>query len=92
MGRKLRYTEAMPVYDDMFKIKSFNDIIPIIESQQYLAKGTECETCELYFSCYNRKIILLRDYLGEDRCIAPKEYMIRNGIKKYVRYAKIIKY
>ncbi len=70
--------ENMAIYDDTFKIEKFDDIHPIIESQQYLAKGTECENCELYFSCYNRKIILLRDYLGEDRCIAPKENMMRN--------------
>ena len=70
--------ENMAIYDDMFKIESFDDVVPLNESQIERAKGTECETCPLFFSCYNRKIILLRDYLGVDRCIAPKENMINN--------------
>ena len=70
--------ENMAIYDDMFKIETFDDILPKIESQLLRAKDTECETCPMFFSCYNRKIILLRDYLGVKRCIAPKENMINN--------------
>lgn len=70
--------ENMVVEDDIFKIEKFEDIQPIVESQLDRVKGTECETCPMLFSCYNRKIILLRDYLGVDRCIAPKENMINN--------------
>lgn len=70
--------ENMAIYDDMFKIDNFNDVNVIVEKQIERAKGTECENCPLFFSCYNRKIILLRDYLGVDRCIAPKENMMRN--------------
>ena len=64
--------ENMAIYDKMFKVESFDDIVGIVESQVHRAKGTECEDCPLFFSCYNRKIILLRDYLGVDLCIAPK--------------------
>jgi len=70
--------ENMAIYDDMFKIKSFDDVVPIVEKQIERAKGTECEDCPMFFSCYNRKIIMLRDYLEVDRCIAPKENMINN--------------
>ena len=70
--------ENMAVYDPLFKIESFDDIVPLVESQLSRVKGTECSECDLLFSCYNRKIILLRDYLGVDRCIAPKENMLRN--------------
>ena len=70
--------ENMVVEDDIFKIESFDDVEPIMSSQFNRAKGTECETCPMLFSCYNRKIILLRDYLGVDRCIAPKDNMINN--------------
>lgn len=70
--------ENMAIYDKMFKVESFDDIVGIVESQVHRAKGTECEDCPLFFSCYNRKIILLRDYLGVDRCIAPKENMMRH--------------
>lgn len=70
--------ENMAIYDDMFKVENFDDVVPIVESQIERAKGTECEDCPMFFSCYNRKIILLRDYLGVDRCIAPKENMINN--------------
>lgn len=70
--------ENMAIYDKMFKVETFEDVVPIVESQIERAKGTECEDCPMFFSCYNRKIILLRDYLGVDRCIAPKENMINN--------------
>jgi hypothetical protein len=70
--------ENMVVENDIFKIETFDDVAPVMESQLERAKGTECETCPMLFSCYNRKIILLRDYLGVDRCIAPKENMINN--------------
>lgn len=70
--------ENMVVENDIFKIEKFEDVAPIMESQLERAVGTECETCPMLFSCYNRKIILLRDYLGVDRCIAPKENMINN--------------
>lgn len=70
--------ENMAIYDRKFKITSFDDVQPLIESQIPAAKGTECESCPLFFSCYNRKIIMLRDYLGVDRCIAPKENMLRH--------------
>jgi len=70
--------ENMAIYDDMFKVKSFDDVVPMVEHQIKRAKGTECEDCPLFFSCYNRKIIMLRDYLGVDRCIAPKENMLNN--------------
>ena len=51
--------ENMAIYDDMFKIESFDDIVPLTESQLERSRGTECESCPLLFSCYNRKIILL---------------------------------
>jgi hypothetical protein len=70
--------ENMAIYDNMFKVETFSEVVPIVESQIERAKGTECEKCPMFFSCYNRKIILLRDYLGIDRCIAPKENMINN--------------
>ena len=70
--------ENMAIYDDMVKIESFDDVQPLLESQIERAKGTECESCPFFFSCYNRKIILLRDYLGVDRCIAPKDNMIKH--------------
>jgi hypothetical protein len=70
--------ENMAIYDNMFKVETFSEVVPIVESQIERAKGTECEKCPMFFSCYNRKIILLRDYLGVDRCIAPKENMISN--------------
>jgi hypothetical protein len=70
--------ENMAIYDNMFKVETFSEVVPIVESQIEKAKGTECEKCPMFFSCYNRKIILLRDYLGVDRCIAPKENMINN--------------
>jgi len=70
--------ENMAIYDNMFKVETFSEVVPIVESQIERAKGTECEKCPMFFSCYNRKIILLRDYLGVDRCIAPKENMINN--------------
>ena len=70
--------ENMAIYHEMFKIDSFEDVVPMVEDQIRRAKGTECENCELFFSCYNRKIILLRDYLGVDRCIAPKKNMLNN--------------
>ncbi len=70
--------ENMAIYDDMFKVKTFDDAIRITEEQIDRAKGTECEECPMFFSCYNRKIISLRDYLGVDRCIAPKENMMNN--------------
>ena len=70
--------ENMAIYHDMFKVETFEDAVTITESQIDRAKNTECESCPMFFSCYNRKIILLRDYLGVDRCIAPKENMINN--------------
>lgn len=70
--------ENMAIYDPMFKIESFDDVYTNVDTQIERAKGTECENCPLFISCYNRKIILLRDYLGVDRCIAPKENMLRN--------------
>ena len=70
--------ENMAIYDPMFKIESFDDVYTNVDTQIERAKGTECENCPLFTSCYNRKIILLRDYLGVDRCIAPKENMLRN--------------
>ena len=70
--------ENMAIYDDSLKVESFDDVVPITESQINRAKGTECEDCPLFFSCYNRKIILLRDYLGVKHCIAPKENMLNN--------------
>lgn len=81
--------ENMAIYDDLFKIKDFDDVVQITESQIERAKNTECETCPMFFSCYNRKIILLRDYLGVDRCIAPKENMI-NNIHNYNQPAQIM--
>lgn len=70
--------ENMAIYDPMFKIDNFKSVNGMVAQQIESAKGTECEDCPLFFSCYNRKIILLRDYLGVDRCIAPKENMLRN--------------
>lgn len=70
--------ENMAIYHDMFKVQTFEDAVTITESQIDRAKNTECESCPMFFSCYNRKIILLRDYLGVNRCIAPKENMINN--------------
>lgn len=70
--------ENMAIYDDMFKVDSFDDVYTRVYTQIDNAKGTECENCPLFFSCYNRKIIMLRDYLGVDRCIAPKENMMRH--------------
>ena len=70
--------ENMAIYDDMFKVESLEDATRITEEQIERAKGTECEECPMFFSCYNRKIISLRDYLGVDRCIAPKENMLNN--------------
>ena len=70
--------ENMAIYDKMFKVESFDDVLPIVESQLKRAEGTECNDCPLLFSCYNRKIILLRDYLGVNRCIAPRENMLKN--------------
>ena len=70
--------ENMAIYHDMFRVNTFDDAVTITETQIERAKGTECEDCPLFFSCYNRKIILLRDYLGVDTCIAPKENMLRN--------------
>ena len=70
--------ENMAIYDDMFRVDNFNDVNVMVETQIERAKGTECEDCPLFFSCYNRKIIMLRDYLGVDRCIAPKENMLNN--------------
>jgi len=70
--------ENMSVYDDIFKIEKFEDVKIAVDSQIERAKGTECETCPMFFSCYNRKIILLRDYLGVNRCIAPKDNMIKH--------------
>tara|TARA_Y100001937_G_scaffold113203_1_gene161635 strand:- start:10223 stop:11380 length:1158 start_codon:yes stop_codon:yes gene_type:complete len=70
--------ENMAIYDDSLKVQSFDDVVPITETQINKAKGTECEHCPLFFSCYNRKIILLRDYLGVKHCIAPKENMLNN--------------
>ena len=81
--------ENMAIYDDLFKIKDFDDVVQITESQIERAKNTECETCPMFFSCYNRKIILLRDYLEVDRCIAPKENMI-NNIHNYNQPAQIM--
>lgn len=70
--------ENMAIYDPMFKIESFDEVYTSVYTQIERAKGTECENCPLFMSCYNRKIVLLRDYLGVDRCIAPKENMMRN--------------
>lgn len=70
--------ENMAIYHDMFKVETFDDVQPIVESQLKRAENTECNDCPLLFSCYNRKIVLLRDYLGVDRCIAPKENMLKN--------------
>ena len=70
--------ENMAIYDDMFKVESLADATRITEEQIERAKGTECEECPMFFSCYNRKIISLRDYLGVDRCIAPKKNMLNN--------------
>ena len=70
--------ENMAIYHDMFKVDNFNSVNGMVEQQIESAKGTECEDCPLFFSCYNRKIIMLRDYLGVDRCIAPKENMLNN--------------
>jgi len=81
--------ENMAIYDSIFKINSFDDVVNINESQIQRAKNTECENCPLFFSCYHRKIILLRDYLGVDRCIAPKENMI-NNIHNYNEAAQVM--
>ena len=81
--------ENMAIYDDSLKVESFDDVVPITESQINRAKGTECEDCPLFFSCYNRKIILLRDYLGVKHCIAPKENML-NNIHNYNAPAQIM--
>ena len=70
--------ENMALYHEMFKVDNFDDVLPIVQSQLERVKGTECETCPLMMSCYNRKIILLRDYLGVDRCIAPKQNMMEH--------------
>lgn len=70
--------ENMSIYDDMFKINSFDEVHKIIEEQIKRAANTECNDCPFLFSCMNRKIILLRDYLGVDRCIAPKENMLKH--------------
>jgi hypothetical protein len=68
--------ENMALYHEMFKVDTFDEVLPILESQLERVKNTECETCPLLMSCYNRKIILLRDYLGVNRCIAPKKNML----------------
>lgn len=81
--------ENMAIYHDMFKVETFEDAVTITESQIDRAKNTECESCPMFFSCYNRKIILLRDYLGVDRCIAPKENMI-NNIHNYNQPAQVM--
>ena len=72
--------ENMALYDDMFKVETFDDI-PLLVAKQFERSKTmknECATCPMLISCANRKIILLQEYLGVNRCIAPKENMIRN--------------
>lgn len=81
--------ENMAIYDKMFKVETFNEVVEKVESQIERAKGTECENCPMFFSCYNRKIILLRDYLGVNRCIAPKENMM-NNIHNFNKPAQIM--
>jgi hypothetical protein len=70
--------ENMALYDEQFEVKDLDEAYYKTLTQMQRAKGTECENCDLFFSCYNRKIILLRDYLGVDTCIAPKENMMKN--------------
>ena len=70
--------ENMALYDEQFEVKDLDDAYYKTLTQIERAKGTECENCDMFFSCYNRKVILLRDYLGVDTCIAPKENMIKN--------------
>lgn len=70
--------ENMALYDNMFAVNNLDEAYDLTVSQVDRAKGTVCENCDLFFSCYNRKIILLRDYLGTKECIAPKQNMLKN--------------
>ena len=66
--------ENMAIYDEFWEIKEFSDITVKVESQ--LNTDTECNGCEFFFSCYNRKIQLLQDYIGTTECIVSKDNLM----------------
>jgi hypothetical protein len=68
--------ENMAIYDDLFKINTFNDVQPMLEKQYKF--DTECSTCVFLTSCTARFIPTLMKYLNTDKCICPKENMLNN--------------
>jgi hypothetical protein len=68
--------ENMVIYDDFWEIKEFNDIHENMKTQ--LDMNTDCKNCEFFFSCYNRKIQLVQQYLGVSTCIVSKSNLENN--------------
>lgn len=68
--------ENMAIYDDLFKINSFDEVHTKLE-EQYTTQS-ECSTCVFLPSCSARFIPLLMQYLDTSSCICPKENMLNN--------------
>jgi len=64
------YSENLALYHEKFKIDNLNHLIEKNSSQKI--KG-ECKDCDFLHSCLNRKLLLFKDFLNRENCIAPKE-------------------
>jgi len=69
------YSENLALYDDLFKISSINELY-IKSANQSI--NTECSNCDFLHSCLNRKLLLFKEFIGSENCIAPKQMYISN--------------
>lgn len=68
--------ENMAIYDELFKVSSISDLhAKVVHQYSY---EDECSSCDFINSCVARSIPRLMKFLGTDRCICPKENMIRH--------------
>ncbi|MEO2086477.1 MAG: hypothetical protein ABGY22_05160 [Acidimicrobiales bacterium] len=70
--------ENMTIYDDMFKVTGIEDIHNKMTEQYEYASGTDCESCQFITSCASRSILMLMKFLDTDKCVCPKENMIKH--------------
>ena len=68
--------ENMAIYDDRFAVDSFIDVHERFMTQY--STTAECRSCLFLNSCASRGIILLMEFLGETKCISPKENLKKN--------------
>jgi len=68
--------ENMAIYDDLFKVRSIPDLHIKVVSQY--AYASVCSSCEFLNSCASRSTPRLMKFLGTDKCICPKENMLKH--------------